>query len=118
MTPFAIRNNNFHNKDVLYYIGFMTKGGVVYIMTNTHHTVLYVGVTADLIARVQQHKNKTHPQSFTAKYNCHKLVYYNGFYTIEDAIREEKRIKGGSRQKKIDLINSLNTDWLDLFETL
>ncbi len=87
-------------------------------MTNQHHTVLYVGVTADLLARVQQHKEKANPKSFTAKYNCDKLVYYNSFPTIEGAILEEKRIKGGSRQKKIDLIKSMNAEWNDLFETI
>ena len=96
----------------------MQRGGSVYIMTNQHNTVLYVGVTANLIARVQQHKEKTHPNSFTAKYNCDKLVYYNTFSTIEEAILEEKRIKAGSRQKKIDLIKSMNAEWADLFETL
>jgi len=96
----------------------MKRGGSVYIMTNEHHTVLYVGVTADLIPRIYQHKEKTHPNSFTAKYNCNKLVYYNSFSTIEEAISEEKRIKAGSRQKKIDLINSINSEWNDLFETI
>jgi len=80
--------------------------------------VLYVGVTANLISRVYEHKEKTHPQSFTAKYNCSKLVYHNGFSTIEEAISEEKRIKAGRRQKKIDLVNSINPDWKDLYDSL
>ena len=96
----------------------MQRGGSVYIITNTHNTVLYTGVTADLISRVQQHKTKTHPNSFTAKYNCEKLVYYNTFSTIEEAILEEKRIKAGSRKKKIDLVNSINPEWKDLFSEL
>jgi len=87
-------------------------------MTNSHHTVLYVGVSANLIARVQEHKQKTYPKSFTAKYNCDKLVYHNSFSTIEEAIAEEKRIKGGSRQKKIDLINQMNPAWKDLTDEL
>ena len=90
----------------------------MYIMTNSHHTVLYVGVSANLIARVQEHKQKTHPKSFTAKYNCDKLVYHNSFSTIEEAIAEEKRIKAGSRQKKIDLINQMNPAWKDLTDEL
>jgi putative endonuclease len=93
----------------------MERGGCVYIMTNAHHTVLYTGVTSDLISRVQQHISKLHPSGFTAKYNVEKLVYYYFFPTIEEAIAEEKRIKGGSRQKKIDLIESLNPTWEDLW---
>ncbi|MCW5908541.1 MAG: GIY-YIG nuclease family protein [Chitinophagales bacterium] len=92
----------------------MIRGGTVYMLTNRHHTVLYVGVTANLPARIQQHKEKVFPKSFTAKYNCDKLVYYQTFSTIEEAIAEEKRIKGGSRQKKIELVNSLNPNWIDL----
>ena len=84
-------------------------------MTNAHHTVLYTGVTSDLISRIQQHIFKLHPGGFTARYNVEKLVYYSVFPTIEEAIAEEKRIKGGSRQKKIDLIESLNPAWEDLW---
>ncbi len=87
-------------------------------MTNQHHTVLYIGVTSDLIGRVYEHKTKAFPNSFTAKYNCNKLVYYNGFMTITEAINEEKRLKGGSRKKKIDLINAMNPEWKDLSDTL
>jgi putative endonuclease len=93
----------------------MTFGGVVYIMTNKHHTALYTGVTSDLIVRLQQHINKEFDKSFTSKYNIYKLVYYKTFSTILEAIAEEKRIKGGSRQKKIDLINGLNPQWTDLW---
>jgi len=96
----------------------MQRGGSVYIMTNQHHTVLYVGVTANLISRIYEHKEKIHPNSFTAKYNCYKLVYHNSFSTIEEAISEEKRIKAGSRQKKIDLINNINPEWKDLYDSL
>jgi putative endonuclease len=87
-------------------------------MTNQHHIVLYIGVTSDLIGRVYEHKTKVFPNSFTAKYNCNKLVYYNGFMTITEAISEEKRLKGGSRKKKIDLINAMNPEWKDLSDTL
>lgn len=96
----------------------MTRGGTVYIMTNPTNTVLYTGVTSNIIARVQQHKTKAHSGGFTAKYNCSKLVYYNFFPTIEEAILEEKRIKGGSRKKKLDLINAGNPEWLDLSDQL
>jgi putative endonuclease len=74
----------------------MTKGGTVYIMTNVLKSVLYTGVTSDLIARVHEHKMKIHPESFTAKYNVTILAYYKNFPTIEEAILEEKRIKAGS----------------------
>ena len=94
----------------------MTRGGTVYIMTNLLKTVLYTGVTSDLIMRVQEHKTKAHPESFTAKYNVVILAYYNNFSTIEEAILEEKRIKAGSRKQKCMLINSINPEWKDLWE--
>ena len=96
----------------------MTKGGYVYIMTNKWHTVLYTGVTAHLTRRVTQHKERLDPKSFTAKYNCDILVYYQGFSRIEDAIAEEKRIKGSSRITKLSLISAMNPTWKDLFDTL
>ena len=85
-------------------------------MTNKSNTVLYTGVTSDLIARIQQHVSKIHFSSLTAKYNIEKLVYYSFFSTIEEAITEEKRIKGGSREKKIQLIESINPLWEDLWQ--
>lgn len=75
-----------------------------------------MGVTSNLAARVAQHKEKMHLTSFTARYNCIKLVYYNWFDTIMEAITEEKRIKGGSRKKKEILINSMNPQWNDLYD--
>jgi putative endonuclease len=86
----------------------------VYIMTNKNNTVLYTGVTSDLSGRVQQHKNKVHPQSFTARYNVCKLVYYEPFDSIVTAIAREKQIKAGPRAKKIGLINKFNPEWVDL----
>lgn len=92
-------------------------GGSTYIMTNPTNTVLYTGVTNDLARRVWEHKNKLGPNSsFTRRYNIVKLVYYETFETIPAAIFREKQIKGGSRQKKIDLINSMNPEWKDLYE--
>jgi putative endonuclease len=91
-------------------------GGHVYIMCSMNNTTLYAGVTSNLAARVAQHKEKKYPNSFTAKYNCVKLVYYKWFDTIMEAIAEEKRIKGGSRKKKEILINSMNREWKDLYE--
>jgi putative endonuclease len=96
----------------------MTRGGTVYMMASLNHQALYTGVTSDLISRVQEHKNKVHDFSFTSKYNCVKLVYYNSFSTIDEAILEEKRIKGGSRKKKEILINSMNPEWKDLWEEI
>ena len=94
----------------------MERGGVVYIITNFTHTVLYTGVTADLLWRTIEHREKLIPGSFSSKYNANKLVYYHSFFTIEEAITEEKRIKAGSRIKKIKLINSFNPDWSDLWD--
>lgn len=88
--------------------------GVVYILTNKNNSVLYTGVTSDLKERIKKHKSKKHPDSFSARYNLYKLVYYEVFDTIGDAIRREKSIKGGSRKKKLDLINSTNPEWKDL----
>jgi putative endonuclease len=94
----------------------MQLGGHVYITCNINNTTLYVGVTSNLPARISQHREKFYPKSFTARYNCTKLVYYKWFDTIIDAIAEEKRIKGGSRKKKEILINSMNPEWKDLYE--
>jgi len=96
----------------------MVKGGVVYILTNKNHTTLYTGVTADLWLRINDHKSGREPKSFTTRYNLHKLVYYELFHSIEEAIIREKQIKAGSRQKKIDLINSINRNWKDLYEDI
>jgi putative endonuclease len=90
-------------------------GAFVYILTNIHHTVLYVGVTSNLPARIEQHLIKAFPSSFTAKYNVCKLVYYCSYHSIDDAIAEEKRIKGGSRIRKVQLIESVNKNWDDLW---
>jgi putative endonuclease len=89
----------------------------VYIMTNAHNTVLYTGVTDDLARRVYEHKNGT-GSAFVKKYNVHKLVYYEMGDNIHAAIAREKQIKGGSRQKKIDLINRMNPAWKDLYEEI
>ena len=95
----------------------MKRGGCVYMMCSINNNAIYTGVTADLFVRVQDHKNKKDPHSFTARYNCIKLVYYINFSTITEAILEEKRIKGGSRKQKESLINSINPHWIDLWET-
>jgi len=88
--------------------------GFVYIMTNDNNSVLYTGVTSDLIERVNQHKSKKHIDSFTSRYNICKLVYYEILETIGEAIKREKQIKAGSRKKKLALINGMNPEWVDL----
>jgi len=89
----------------------------VYILTNQHNTVLYTGVTNNLKRRVLQHRNKT-GGNFTKRYNITKLVYFEVGEDINAAIFREKQIKAGSRQKKLDLINSINPDWKDLYEEI
>jgi putative endonuclease len=83
-------------------------------MTNKSRT-LYTGVTNDLNRRVYEHKQKL-IKGFTSKYNITKLVYYEEYNDINDAIRREKQIKGWSRKKKIELIESINPEWKDLSE--
>ena len=89
----------------------------VYIMTNKHNNVLYTGITNDLKRRAYEHKEKL-IGGFTKKYNITKLVYYEVFDDPENAILREKQIKAGSRKKEIDLINSMNRKWLNLYEQL
>ena len=86
-------------------------------MTHAHNTVLYTGVTNNLARRVYEHKNGL-GGVFTKKYNVCKLVYYEVGDNIHSAIAREKQIKGGSRQKKIDLVNSMNPKWKDLYEEI
>ena len=88
--------------------------GIVYILTNSTNTVLYTGVTSDLTNRLKKHREKTCRKSFTAKYNICKLVYYEFFETIGEAIKREKQLKAGSRDKKIRLVNEMNPCWEDL----
>ena len=94
----------------------MVHGGCVYILVNNRHTVFYVGVTSDLYARITQHREKTNPRSFTARYNVSKLVYYESLYSIKEAIAREKQLKTCSRIKKIELIIRFNPEWNDLYD--
>ena len=93
-------------------------GGFVYIITNKNNTVLYTGVTSELRARIDQHKSKYYPNSFTAKYNCDKIVWYEHLDYIEDAIAREKQIKAGNRMKKEELIQKMNSEWRDLWDEI
>ena len=89
----------------------------VYILTNVRNTVLYTGVTNNLKRRIWEHKHKM-GSVFTKKYNVDKLVYFEVGNDVSQAIFREKQIKAGSRQKKIDLINSINPEWKDLFDEI
>lgn len=86
-------------------------------MTNKRNTVLYTGVSRNLVRRVYEHRNKL-VEGFTKKYNVVKLGYYEVFDNPQSAIEREKRIKGGSRQRKIDLIEGMNPDRKDLFDEI
>jgi putative endonuclease len=96
----------------------MKLGGSVYIITNKHHTVLYTGVTSDLRGRIYKHRTKKYSNSFTARYNCDKVVYYKFYSTITEAIAVEKQIKDRSRAYKEKLIKELNPEWKDLWEEI
>ena len=95
----------------------MKKQGYIYILFNRKNGTLYVGVTSDLIKRVYQHKNKI-IEGFAKKYGVDKLGYYEIYNDIESAIAREKQIKAGSRKKKIDLIEKINPNWDDLYDSL
>ena len=95
----------------------MAENYYLYIMTNQNNTVLYTGVTRELSKRISQHREKA-VSGFTKRYNVKKLFYYEIFKDSYHAIAREKQIKGGSRQKKIELINKINPEWKDLAEDL
>ena len=95
----------------------MTKQSFVYIMTNYTNTTVYVGVTNNLVRRVYEHKNGL-IEGFTKRYHLTKLVYYEQFDDITMAIAREKQLKAGSRQKKNDLINGFNKEWVDLYDSI
>ncbi|MFL5739513.1 MAG: GIY-YIG nuclease family protein [Flavisolibacter sp.] len=95
----------------------MNRCGWVYIITNKTNSVLYTGVSSDLVSRIQKHIEEYYEKSFSAKYKVNKLVYYCLFDAIADAIAEEKRIKAGNRTNKIKLIESINPGWRDLWLT-
>lgn len=90
------------------------KNYCIYILTNKNNKVRYVGVTNNLTRRIWEHKTKLF-EGFTKKYNVDKLVYFESFDNPKDAIKREKQLKAGSRKKKIELINSLNPKWKELY---
>lgn len=95
----------------------MEKHGYVYIITNFNNTTLYTGVTSNLLKRIWEHKNEV-AEGFSKKYKLHKLVYYEVTDSIETALNREKYIKGKSREFKLKLIESINKDWKDLYDTI
>ncbi len=94
----------------------MQKDSYVYILTNYGETTFYVGVTSNLEKRIYEHKNNI-IESFSSKYKIHKLVYYEVFNSIKDAITREKQLKNWHRQWKINLIKESNPDFDDLSKT-
>ena len=90
----------------------------IYILASAKNGTLYVWVTSQLVARVWQHKNHIHKKSFTDRYDCDLLVYYEVHETIDAAIEREKQIKWWSREKKILLIQQDNPEWRDLYDDI
>ena len=95
----------------------MSNKSYIYFLSNQHNNVLYVGVTNNLRRRVAEHKAKIN-KGFTYKYNCDKLVYFEIFDSIIDAISREKQLKNWKREWKNELINGMNPDWKELSETI
>jgi putative endonuclease len=89
----------------------------VYILASRKNGTLYVGVTNDLVRRAYDHKSNV-IQGFTEKYRVHNLVYYESYTDVRDALTREKRLKKWKRQWKINLIESDNPDWIDLYEQI
>ena len=90
----------------------------VYILSSTTNVTIYTGVTKDLIRRVYEHKHNFDPNSFTARYSVHKLVYFEETTDVRAAIAREKQIKSWSRKKKNQLIETINPMWEDLYDKL
>ena len=95
----------------------MERWGYVYIITNYSNTTLYTGVTSNLVKRIWEHRNEV-VEGFSKKYKLHKLVYYEITDSIETALNREKYIKGKSRKYKLQLIENINKNWNDLYDTI
>lgn len=95
----------------------MEKAYYIYLLTNKYLNVIYTGVTNNLIRRVYEHKTKS-VKGFTQKYNIEFLVYFESCFDISSALAREKQIKGWSREKKNNLVNSINPGWVDLYDSL
>lgn len=94
----------------------MYRGGYIYIMTNIHRSVLYIGVTSDLKKRIWEHRSHIYKNSFTERYNAVFLIYYEGFGSITEAILRETQLKNWNRKKKEAIIKIKNPDKLDLYD--
>ncbi|MBQ9762612.1 MAG: GIY-YIG nuclease family protein [Oscillospiraceae bacterium] len=90
----------------------------VYILANQTNVAIYTGVTNDLVRRVYEHKHHFDPSSYTARYHVTKLVYYECTSDVRSAIEREKQIKGWSRAKKNQLVESMNPQWRELYSTI
>jgi len=99
-------------------LGMRFRACAVYLLANLNQTVLYTGVTNDLVRRVHEHRKGVNPKGFAAQYGADRLVYYEAYDDIGRAIEREKQIKGWSRRKKNALIAQSNPDWKDLWSTI
>ena len=95
----------------------MPREPCVYILANRRRGTLYTGVTSNLAERVFRHRQGLTP-GFTSRYGCNRLVFYEKYERMDEAIAREKQIKGGSRGRKISLVEAINPEWKDLYETL
>ncbi len=95
----------------------MERKGYIYFMTNKNNNVLYVGVTNSLVRRIAEH-HEGRGSSFTKKYNCYKLVYFERFQDIEQAIAREKQLKHFKREWKNNLVQGVNPNWIDLAKSI
>jgi putative endonuclease len=95
----------------------VNKQPAVYILASKRNGTLYIGVTSDLVKRIWEHKNNM-VEGFTKRYSVHQLVWYEVHESMESAIEREKRLKGWKRKWKLELIESTNTNWQDLFNTI
>ncbi|GJM06483.1 MAG: nuclease [marine bacterium B5-7] len=109
--------NNLHNYSLIPIYTVRMRTYYVYILTNKRHTVLYIGMTSDLVLRSYQHRNKLVP-GFTKKYNCTKLIYFEEHDDVGVAIFREKMLKKWERSWKENLINTINPDWIDFYDQL
>jgi|JI8StandDraft_1071087.scaffolds.fasta_scaffold373989_1 putative endonuclease len=96
----------------------MERGGYVYIVSNKSRSVIYIGVTSQLRSRIYEHKNHLYSNSFSHRYNLEDIVYYECFFSIEEAIAREKQIKKWRREKKDAIINEFNPQWIDLWDEI
>ena len=101
----------------IFYISGELQVNYVYILTNKYNTTMYVGVTNNLERRISEHRQEL-IEGFTKKYHIHKLVYYEFYNNIKDAIIREKQIKGWRRDKKNNLVETLNPEWNDLYDEI